>query len=89
MSHPEAPPPRDDVRISDYAARVVRRFNDERSAGESFRSWMDRVGGATAIAEGLKDLDVFPSPDEAPEFYVDYGETGPFSAEVGDSECAV
>jgi sulfite reductase beta subunit-like hemoprotein len=71
------------------AARVVRRFNDERSAGESFRSWMDRVGGATAIAEGLKDLDVFPSPDEAPEFYVDYGETGPFSAEVGDSECAV
>ena len=71
------------------AARVIRRFNDERSAGESFRSWMDRVGGATAIAEGLKDLDVFPTPEEGPEFYVDYGETGPFSAEVGDSECAV
>lgn len=26
MSHAEAPPPRDDVRISDYAARVVRRW---------------------------------------------------------------
>ena len=71
------------------AARVIRRFNDERSAGESFRSWMDRVGGATAVAEGLKDLDVFPSPDVAPDFYVDYGEQGPFVAAVGDSECAV
>ena len=71
------------------AARVIRRFNDERSAGEAFRTWMDRVGGATAVAEGLKDLDVFPTPAEAPDFYVDYGETGPFIAEVGDSECAV
>ena len=71
------------------AARVIRRFHDERSAGEAFRSWMDRVGGATAIAEGLKDLDVFPTPEEAPDFYVDYGETGPFVAAVGDSECAV
>ncbi len=71
------------------AARVVRRFNEERSAGEAFRSWMDRVGGAFAIATELRDLAEFPSPDDAPEFYVDYGETGPFVAEVGDSECAV
>ena len=71
------------------AARVIRRFNDERSAGESFRSWMDRSGGAAEVAKGLADLDVFPSPAEAPDFYVDYGETGPFVAAVGDSECAV
>ena len=71
------------------AARVIRRFHEERRAGEAFRSWMDRVGGASAVAAGLKDLDVFPSPAEAPDFYVDYGETGPFVAEVGDSECAV
>jgi sulfite reductase beta subunit-like hemoprotein len=71
------------------AARVIRRFNDERTAGEAFRSWMDRVGGAVAIAEGLKDLDVFPSPESAPDYYVDYGETGPFVADVGESECAV
>ena len=71
------------------AARVIRRFNDERSAGEGFRSWMDRVGGATAIAETLADLAEFPTPEDAPDFYVDYGETGPFVAEVGDSECAV
>jgi sulfite reductase (ferredoxin) len=71
------------------AARVIRRFHDERTAGEAFRSWMNRVGGADAIAEGLKDLGVFPTPESAPDYYVDYGETSPFVAEVGDSECAV
>jgi len=70
------------------AAAVVRRFNDERSAGESFRSWLDRSGGAKGVAEGLKEYGVFPSPDEAPDFYVDYDETGPYSAEVGEGECA-
>jgi sulfite reductase beta subunit-like hemoprotein len=70
------------------AVRVVRRFNDERQAGEAFRGWMDRVGGAKAIAETLKELDEFPLPDVAPEYYVDYGETGPYVAETGESECA-
>jgi hypothetical protein len=50
---------------------------------------MDRSGGAAAIAQGLEDLAEFPSPEAAPDFYVDYGETGPFVAAVGDSECAV
>jgi hypothetical protein len=31
---------------------------------------------------------VFPEPDEAPDFYVDFDETGPYEAIVGDSECA-
>lgn len=70
------------------AVRVVRRFANERQAGESFREWMDRSGGAKAIAEELKELDHFPLPDEAPEFYVDYDETGPYEADVGAGECA-
>jgi sulfite reductase beta subunit-like hemoprotein len=70
------------------AVRVVRRFNDEREAGEAFRSWLDRSGGAKAVAETLRDLDKFPLPDEAPEYYVDFGETGPYVAETGESECA-
>jgi sulfite reductase (ferredoxin) len=70
------------------AVRVVRRFAEERQAGEVFRSWMDRSGGVTAIAEGLRDLDEFPLPDVAPDYYVDYGETGPYVAETGASECA-
>jgi sulfite reductase beta subunit-like hemoprotein len=70
------------------AVRVVRRFSDERTAGESFRDWIDRAGGAKAIAAGLKELDVFPAPEDGPEFYVDYDETGPYEAEVGAGECA-
>jgi sulfite reductase beta subunit-like hemoprotein len=68
--------------------RVVRRFNDERQPGEVFRSWIDRSGGVKTIAEGLRDLDEFPTPEDGPEYYVDYGETGPYVAETGDSECA-
>jgi sulfite reductase (ferredoxin) len=68
--------------------RVVRRFTDEREPGELFRGWMDRAGGAKAIAEELRDLDEFPTPDEGPDYYVDYGETGPYVAETFESECA-
>jgi sulfite reductase beta subunit-like hemoprotein len=73
---------------ADATVRVVRRFSAEREAGESFRSWLDRSGGAKGIGAELKDLDVFPAPDEGPDFYIDYDETGPFSGEVGEGECA-
>jgi hypothetical protein len=36
----------------------------------------------------MADLAEFPAPLANPGFYVDYDETGPFSAEVGASECA-
>ena len=68
--------------------RVVRRFADERDAGELFHEWLDRSGGAKEVALSLKDLDTFPAPDEAPEFYVDFGETSPYEVLLGDSECA-
>jgi hypothetical protein len=68
---------------------VVRQFAGERLAGESFRRWLDRRGGVDTLTETLRDLDAFPEPDIAPEYYVDYDETGPYAAETGDSECAV
>jgi len=68
--------------------RVVSRFAEERSAGENFTTWLERVGGASAVATGLADLDEFPTPDARPDFYVDYDETGPYVAEVGAGECA-
>jgi sulfite reductase (ferredoxin) len=73
---------------AEATVRVVRRFAGERQAGESFREWMDRAGGAKAIAVELKELDEFPTPEDGPEFYVDYDETGPYEAEVGVGECA-
>jgi len=73
---------------AEAAVRVVGRFAAEREAGEVFRSWLDRAGGASAIAATLEDLAEFPDPEEHPEFYVDYGEQGPYAAVTGDSECA-
>ncbi|MEZ5247420.1 MAG: nitrite/sulfite reductase [Acidimicrobiales bacterium] len=70
------------------AVRVVRRFNDERTAGESFRGWLERAGGAAAVGATMKDLDEFPAYDDDPDFYVDFDETGPYVAEIGESECA-
>jgi len=68
--------------------RIVGRFNDEREAGETFQHWLERSGGAKGVGQTVADLDHYPTPDEGPEFFVDYGETGPYVAEIGDSECA-
>ena len=68
--------------------RIVRRFADERGAGEAFRSWMERSGGARAVAEQLKDLDFFPAPSDAPDMFVDWDEITPFDVTLGASECA-
>ncbi len=70
------------------AIRVIRRFVAERTAGETFRGWLDRVGGAPALGAELRELDVFPGFDEDPDFYTDYGEIGPYATEIGESECA-
>jgi sulfite reductase (ferredoxin) len=69
-------------------ARVVRRYDAERNPGEPFQEWLARVGGAAKVAEGLRDLDQVPTPDEAPDFFVDFDETAPFVPEVAESECA-
>ncbi|MBV8957892.1 MAG: nitrite/sulfite reductase [Actinobacteria bacterium] len=74
--------------VGKATVRVVGRFANERSAGETFTAWLERVGGAKVIGAELKDLDEFPTPDASPDFYIDFGETGPFSAEVGEGECA-
>jgi len=75
-------------RASEAVVRVVGRFAAERSAGETFVDWLDRSGGAAKVGAQLKDLDEFPDPDESPEFFIDFDETGPYEAEVGNSECA-
>ncbi len=73
---------------AEATVRVVRRFVDERNVGETFAVWLERSGGAAGVGATLKELDVFPTPEEAPDFYVDFGETGPYIKEIGESECA-
>ena len=73
---------------AEATVRVVARFADERHPGESFAEWLEAAGGAKAVSRDLKDLDDWPSPEERPDFYVDFDETGPYVAEVGAGECA-
>jgi len=75
-------------KASEAVVQVVGRFNNEREAGETFASWLARSGGASALGAQLKVLDEFPLPDDEPDFFVDFDETGPYEAKVGDSECA-
>ena len=74
--------------VPQAAVLVVGRFASERHAGETFRGWLERAGGTSVIAAELKVLDQFPTPAEAPDFFVDYSETGPFAVAIGESECA-
>ena len=48
----------------------------------------ETIGPGRDFHQQMKDLDEFPTPDDNPDFYVDYGETGPYEAVVGESECA-
>jgi sulfite reductase beta subunit-like hemoprotein len=73
---------------SEAVVRVVGRYSGEREAGELFQDWLARSGGAGEVGKGLRDLDEFPRPDERPDFYVDFDETGPYETSVGESECA-
>ncbi|HET9690714.1 MAG TPA: nitrite/sulfite reductase [Acidimicrobiales bacterium] len=73
---------------AEATVRLVGRYADERQVGERFDGWLERAGGPKAVAADLKDLDFWPDPDERPEFYVDFDETGPYVAEVGQGECA-
>jgi len=69
-------------------ARVVHRFASEKQSGESFQLWLSRIGGASVIADDLRDLDHVPGVDVNPDYYVDFDEQSPFTADVGASECA-
>ena len=73
---------------AEATVRIVGRFAEERQAGEDFAGWLGRVGGAKAVAAELADLDDWPTPEERPDYYIDFDETGPYVADVGVGECA-
>ena len=68
--------------------RVVSRYAADREYGETFGSWLQRAGGPKEVATWLADLDEFPDPATNEDFYVDFGETGPYEKAIGESECA-
>jgi sulfite reductase beta subunit-like hemoprotein len=74
--------------VSKAVVAVVGRFVAERSAGEPFADWVERSGGPRSVGAELAHLDAFPTPEEGPDYYVDFDETGPYVAATGASECA-
>jgi sulfite reductase (ferredoxin) len=74
--------------VSQAVTYVVGRFASERTAGEQFSDWLDRSGGPRGVGAELAHLDTFPPPEEGPEYYVDFDETGPYAKSIGASECA-
>ena len=74
--------------VSKAVVAVVGRFAGEREAGETFTDWLGRAGGSKTVGATLAELDIFPTPEQDPTFYVDYDETGPYAAVIGASECA-
>jgi sulfite reductase beta subunit-like hemoprotein len=73
--------------VSEAVVRVVGRFAGERTAGETFADWLLRSGGSRKVGLTLAELDEFPDPQTAPDYYIDFDETGPYVADVGDGEC--
>jgi sulfite reductase beta subunit-like hemoprotein len=73
---------------AEATVRLVGRYADERNVGEPFSGWLERVGGAKVMGTELKDLDFWPDPEEHPDYYIDFDETGPYVADVGEGECA-
>jgi sulfite reductase (ferredoxin) len=74
--------------VSKAVVAVVDKFAGERAAGETFAAWLERSGGPKTVGGQLAYLDAFPTPEEGPEFYTDFDETGPYEAAVGVGECA-
>ncbi len=66
---------------------LVGRYRDERSDGESFNEWAERMGKKD-IRDGLAHLREVPDISENPDFYVDWGEEAPFTLGAGTGECA-
>jgi sulfite reductase beta subunit-like hemoprotein len=73
---------------AEATVRVVGRYAEERRPGELFAGWVERSGGVKELGTQLKDLDWWPDPDERPDYYTDFDETGPYVADVGEGECA-
>ena len=73
---------------AEATVRLVGRFAAERDAAETFTAWLDRAGGARPWPRGWPTWPSSRRRSTAPGFYVDFDETGPFTAEVGASECA-
>ncbi len=73
--------------IPAFIEELTGKFTAERHDEESFTDYVGRLGKA-AIKSILSKYDKIPSYEEAPEYYVDTGDTKEFQLKTGVGECA-
>lgn len=73
--------------IPSFIEELTGKYTAERGDEESFTDYVGRLGKAE-IKKILSKYDKIPSYEEAPEFYVDTGDTKEFQLKTGVGECA-
>ncbi|MFZ6029911.1 MAG: nitrite/sulfite reductase [Chloroflexota bacterium] len=74
--------------IPEAIQRVIGLYRDGRNPGESFHTWLERVG-PLSLKERFEDLRNLPEPASAPALYQDWGQDFPFKLQTGEGECAI
>ena len=73
--------------IPAFIEELTGRYTAERNDEESFTDYVARLGKAE-IKQILSKYDKIPTYEEAPEFYVDTGDTKDYQLKTGVGECA-
>jgi sulfite reductase (ferredoxin) len=73
--------------VPDAVKAVLTLYRRERTAGERFNAFVDRVG-SKAIQTVLAPWTELPPSHEAPDSYLDWGAEQSFTLETGPGECA-
>ena len=73
--------------IPAFIEELTGKYTAERDDEESFTDYIARLGKAE-VKKILSKYDKIPSYEEAPEFYVDTGDTKTFQLKTGVGECA-
>ena len=74
--------------IPDVLTRITDRFVKDRSRGETFQEFTQRVG-KRALKEMFQDLAKVPGHDDDPSYYADWGDPREFTiGDMGIGECA-
>ncbi len=73
--------------IPDFIEELTGKYSDEKNGEETFTDYVARLGKAE-IKQILSKYDKIPTYEEAPEFYVDTGDTKDYQLKTGVGECA-
>ncbi len=73
--------------VPDAVRALLERFRNERTAGETFDVFVDRIG-SERLVETVAPWSELPPPADAPDRYMDWDAGQRFTLETGPGECA-